>query len=1271
MFTYASFKSNGFRHNVAHLLITIVILVMLGVPFEVAAQTDIPTQDPAFLDMFDDVNGVMTEVFTVANSPYRFGVGANPEVEFTVPDGWELHIEGGAEIQFFTGVNLTIEGLLEQDDDDDEVTFTRVPAADAWGTICINGDGDFENANLGNGNGEANLTRVVIEGGGDGVDFDNDGLITLRENAPELNIGVPDGENSFLRDSQSNGIALLKNVENNHVEEFWWGSIVLHDVLFNSTGFDLIERAGVRMFAEENDYMDFPLLEMVDCFVWSCGGSGVEVLRYDDGNFDITDTRSNQNGWNENVNNGLGAGVHFFADAHFYWQGSEIDINGSEFSENTWDGGRFDHISHSVEIRTSVFDANEERGIFYDFEGESMLAYIEADTLRENFLDGLFVQKGAGDAEEAGMKIRGNVFLDNADDGGGAPIANIRLHGPVGLAAFGGLDLVSEISNNILRGANSGICLEESNVAQAGPEYVEIRNNIQFGAFNQGLRISLIGTEDNFPDDPIIVENNVFFGNGTDNGGDVEEAGIWIGEDNGSFIGEEEIVTNNLIVDNSDVGIQYLVDEAGVPEFDFNGFDDNGADTEGCDLGANCIVDDPLFVNTGTEDFHLFWNSPVINRGENVVAGADAPFRVDPEDEESQARDSSPNDMGAYGGPGAGDWGFEPYCAIASSDNVINDDLPDNNNPGDRDFLEWDYYRIFGHIYTPNGEIIDIGDDAQEQGAAYFEFTDYDRWYVQGTIHANGDPDDEALRNIFFRTLPGVDHWMRLEINIPDADCWLNGCDFERGGYNVYAYGGTEEDVPDLLISNCRMDGSLYQNLYVSGDIPVECEFSEFTEAILDGVYIYNNEGRSQVTSCLITGNGSDGTSRAGLKIRSCFPTVSESTIGPNYSRGIYLSNASPDIGGQQVPANVIYNNGEELQQSGGTGAEVYLTSSSDPIVLSTNIWDADGDGNRRGVFVYKSINDPDLLFDLCYWGGDDIWDNEITDFDDLDLEDKEDFFHNVEVPDDDAETADDFIAGGAPVPPAPDSQGDFEFALGLMKEGEFDQAIPYFWSHLADHTGNYDINSLQRLLSCVRRSSGDLDELRSDYFDYASDERTDVRGAFEARRLAAMSLLYAGRTASATDAFDDLKAEAPSVADSISIEMDVAWSELVDRGGEIDALLDYDSRIRDLEDRYEEALESSSGGKALLPVQFALEPVFPNPFNSCTHIGFALPEAGEVTMQIVDLQGRVVETLITGQTTAGRHTVTWNASNVSTGMYICRLSGSAGTVSTKLILTK
>jgi len=94
------------------------------------------------------------------------------------------------------------------------------------------------------------------------------------------------------------------------------------------------------------------------------------------------------------------------------------------------------------------------------------------------------------------------------------------------------------------------------------------------------------------------------------------------------------------------------------------------------------------------------------------------------------------------------------------------------------------------------------------------------------------------------------------------------------------------------------------------------------------------------------------------------------------------------------------------------------------------------------------------------------------------------------------------------------------------------------------------------------------------------------------------------------------------------------------------------------------------------LPTAFSLEPNFPNPFNPSTEISFQLPRASRVTIEVYDLLGRRVLTLIDKLQPAGRHTVRWNGTNesgalVQSGVYLYRMA-TAGFVQThKMLLVK
>jgi hypothetical protein len=74
------------------------------------------------------------------------------------------------------------------------------------------------------------------------------------------------------------------------------------------------------------------------------------------------------------------------------------------------------------------------------------------------------------------------------------------------------------------------------------------------------------------------------------------------------------------------------------------------------------------------------------------------------------------------------------------------------------------------------------------------------------------------------------------------------------------------------------------------------------------------------------------------------------------------------------------------------------------------------------------------------------------------------------------------------------------------------------------------------------------------------------------------------------------------------------------------------------------------------VPAACALEQNYPNPFNPVTTIGFRTAEAGMVKLQVFDLLGREVATLVHQRLAAGVHSTRFDASGLSTGVYVYRL---------------
>jgi hypothetical protein len=83
-----------------------------------------------------------------------------------------------------------------------------------------------------------------------------------------------------------------------------------------------------------------------------------------------------------------------------------------------------------------------------------------------------------------------------------------------------------------------------------------------------------------------------------------------------------------------------------------------------------------------------------------------------------------------------------------------------------------------------------------------------------------------------------------------------------------------------------------------------------------------------------------------------------------------------------------------------------------------------------------------------------------------------------------------------------------------------------------------------------------------------------------------------------------------------------------------------------------------------------------PNPFNPSTVIQLDLNEDAAISLQVFDLGGRLVRTLVADKMPMGRHKVVWDArddhsKNVASGVYICRLRAGHFTATRKMVVLK
>jgi len=88
-------------------------------------------------------------------------------------------------------------------------------------------------------------------------------------------------------------------------------------------------------------------------------------------------------------------------------------------------------------------------------------------------------------------------------------------------------------------------------------------------------------------------------------------------------------------------------------------------------------------------------------------------------------------------------------------------------------------------------------------------------------------------------------------------------------------------------------------------------------------------------------------------------------------------------------------------------------------------------------------------------------------------------------------------------------------------------------------------------------------------------------------------------------------------------------------------------------------------------PTEFTLYQNYPNPFNASTTIRFLLPKESKVKIGVYDLLGKEITTLVDAKMNAGEHTVTWNAENMASGIYVYKLIAKGFVQTRKMILLK
>ena len=122
------------------------------------------------------------------------------------------------------------------------------------------------------------------------------------------------------------------------------------------------------------------------------------------------------------------------------------------------------------------------------------------------------------------------------------------------------------------------------------------------------------------------------------------------------------------------------------------------------------------------------------------------------------------------------------------------------------------------------------------------------------------------------------------------------------------------------------------------------------------------------------------------------------------------------------------------------------------------------------------------------------------------------------------------------------------------------------------------------------------------------------------------------------------------------------AWASIADLGYSGDLMI---------RAKVDAAVSVDPTDNAQLPMEFALKQNYPNPFNPVTFIPFDLPSEQHVMLELYDVTGRLVQTLVNEILPAGRFSYHLDASDLATGVYIYRIETEKYSSAKKLILVK
>jgi len=265
---------------------------------------------------------------------------------------------------------------------------------------------------------------------------------------------------------------------------------------------------------------------------------------------------------------------------------------------------------------------------------------------------------------------------------------------------------------------------------------------------------------------------------------------------------------------------------------------------------------------------------------------------------------------------------------------------------------------------------------------------------------------------------------------------------------------------------------------------------------------------------------------------------------------------------------------------------------------------------------------------------------------------------------------------------------GALDSIIALETSGQFEEAVNAYQEYIEVVENSFEKQiALQRVLSASIGGNFPLSSLL-DYYQSFIESDPDSQIVKTASSLKTQVKVHIGEYASAISDYENIILNNPTLEDSVYAVINAGAAYLVMEQNSVtiqsampglkpESQIDFEetkwSLLTLLYFNNAGILGNGDGMTQLLPKEFKLHQNYPNPFNPETVISYDLPELSEVKLEIFNISGQKVITLIDGFESPGYKSVVWNGTSdneksVASGMYIYRITVKNNSGSTRFV---